>query len=169
MRQRRWLFWALALPLWAQAQVRIESAACRLSGTNAYLNAELNIRLPETPLAALKSGISLYFVVEAQPSGRKWWQSDAALVSHQWRLRYNHLNFAYLLQKNNEAPRQFNDVSSALKALGSIEMLPLDIAAAPLQWRFQLQHTQLPAALRLSALSDAQWRLDSGWQDCVEQ
>lgn len=151
----------------AAAQISLEAAECAAQPQGWQAEAQWQIRLPEAPLTALRSGIALSFEMQVEEAGQ-WWRRARRLATQVWELDYNHLSQSYHLRQANETPRQFGDVDSALKALGRIEALPLAAPQHPqdLRLRLYLAQAQLPFSLRLNALLSAQWTLDSGWQPC---
>lgn len=152
----------------ATAQISLQSSRCYVLDAQWQTDAQFHIRLPEEPLAALRSGISLFFRLSIEEAGAQWWQSPRRLAVQEWHLDYNHLSQSYALQQGAQTPLPFGDVDSALKALGSIEQLSLDKRErdTPIMLRMQLSQAQLPFALRLNALFFAQWTLDSGSLPC---
>lgn len=154
----------------AQAQIALQTSRCYIEQSAWFADARLALQLSDEALTALKSGISLYFILHAQQRTEHWWQSSISLSEHIWQLRYNHLSFSYLLQKDNQTSQQYSDIDSALKALGTIERLPLKAThtQTPIALRFQLSQAHLPFSLRLNALFSKAWTLDSGWWQCQQ-
>lgn len=167
-------FWAMVclgcvLPQ-ALAQVSLQNSHCYAQESAWFVDAQWSVQLPAAPLAALKSGIPLYFTLTAEHSAEHWWQSATLLAKQTWQVHYNHLSFAYVLQKEHQVMQRFSDLNSALKALGTIERLPLSVASsqAPIVLRLHLSQEQLPFSLRLNALLSQEWALDSGRWQCQQ-
>lgn len=159
----------------AYARPHIDSSQCGLVDGQWTLTAQTVIALAPDPVAALKSGIPLYFRYEAQfqPNG-SWFGSTAAGSS--LRLSYNHITYTYQLEDSASHSQQtFSSLEDALKALGSpvhallIPEAPLaQTAGYTVRIRFTLEADKLPFSLRLTALTSDAWQLSTEWQPCPQ-
>jgi hypothetical protein len=119
-------------------------------------------------LDALDHGIALSFAIRlrAQAPSRFGWQHTVAQRVRRVQLRYYPLVRAYQLHDLDEGSvRNYAARAQALAALGDLR-LPLHDwdahGATQLDVRIALERDDLPGALRLPALFDRAWRVDSG-------
>lgn len=143
------------------------------------LTAQLNWQPSAVLLDALDHGIALTFEItlRAEESARFGWHSTLARIRWHRELRYFPLTRQYQLGDPDLAPTSSAETRSyAARAslIAAIADLHLDL---PPSWphtelpgavvdryslRIDLERDNLPGALRLPALIDADWRLSSG-------
>ena len=122
---------------------------------------------PAAPvLDALDHGIELPFVVTVEARQPGAFDLASARISRHLQLRYFPLSRQYQLRDTEDATtRSFDARALALAAMENLR-LPLPgfdgAGAAQLQVRITLDRDALPGALRLPALLQSAWRVDSG-------
>lgn len=137
------------------------------------LNAEVDYRLSEVILGALQNGVTLTLQVEVevQRARNLLWDAELTRLSQRYELRYHALTRQYLVKNLNTAVQQaFPTREAALSALGEIKDVPLldehlltPGANYSARLRARLDHSQLPAPLRLTALVSPAWQTASAW------
>ncbi len=179
------LAWLLALWLCAAgfaAQAEEEAAQHRFSVLHAdttlvdgvyLLNARVDYRLSEVILGALQNGVMLAVQVEVEVERERalLWDAELTRLSQRYELRYHALTRQYLVKNLNTAVQQaFPTQAAALSALGEIKNVPLldEHLLTPgvnysARLRARLDHSQLPAPLRLTALLSPAWQTASAW------
>jgi len=129
-------------------------------------------------LDALDHGIALDFEVTLEAEGAPWlgWRSHVGHATFRRELRYFPLTRQYQMRdpKNDGArPGETRNYAARASLIAAISDLRLDL---PPDWivadksslverytlRVDLQRDNLPGALRLPALIDADWRLSTG-------
>jgi len=180
---RAWRFALLLLLLWPlagdalgstdNARAEITSAYAEVRGEQVMLDLRVDIALSESMHKALENGIALEFVFKADIGvAREWlWDKNLAKEQRRYKLAYHALSENWLLiDLTNREARTFSNLNTALKALSQInawavapaEVLPENrrlIGRA----RVELSVNELPLPLRLPALIDPQWSLQSKW------
>lgn len=143
------------------------------------LYADMQLTLPETVQAALRSGIPIYFVARATVLRQRWYWSDQTLattarymrvsyhpLTRRWRLNVSSQPISNTNQGTGLASRSFDTLEQTLAAIGHIA--GWQVAAANdlaeegrqiLEFVFRLDAKRLPAALRVGAAGDADWHL----------
>lgn len=155
------------------AKTTIVSGACSLQREQWYIQLNSMVTLGAEPIKALKNGITLYFAYEIE--FYNGWFGDNKRITHQLRLRYNHISQSYVLTDPiTLAEQQFPTINSALAAMGSVDRLPLITAQLltpdvdyRIRARFTLQSDKLPVSLRLTALINDDWDVNSAWWYCA--
>jgi hypothetical protein len=149
---------SLSLPAAAQ-HIQIERARL-VHGDIPVLELTMRADLGPSAEAALDAGLALRFAVDyrAEPGVR---------LSQPVVLRASPLLRSYTLLVGQEAPQQLSLRNALLVAFENVRV---PLAEAPecadscsARVRIRLDPAALPAPLRLPALVDAAWRLDSGW------
>lgn len=138
------------------------------------LNGQITFDFSKAALEALANGLPL--AVETQvsvlPASRWFWQGALSSRNYKLEIRYHALSQHYLVKSmGNSYPRAFLTQSSALAALGHVDMLPLiDLSRLDprggyeIRIRSSLDSNSLPVPLRpLIYLSD-EWRMESDWE-----
>lgn len=126
----------------------------------AGVRVRLGLDLRGEPLQALEQGVALPFQLQwrrCQP------ECGEPLGERRLELRHAPLLQRYLLQLDEQPPRQFPFRAALLTAFEQPPVLPL-ARAEGWQLRVRLCREELPAPLRLPALLEADWQLDSDWQ-----
>ncbi len=118
------------------------------------------IELGARATAALRAGLLLAFDVE-------WQLADGRHLQRTLALRYSPLLRSYQLANDGQATQAFDLRNSVLAALENARLSWPDAAACAEacggRVRVRLDKAALPAPLRLPALTNRDWRFDSGW------
>lgn len=152
----------MALPAAAQ-QIRIERARL-LPGDIPVLELAMRVDLGPSAGSALDAGLALRFAVDYQPE-------PGERLSQPVVLRASPLLRSYTLLVGQEAPQQLGLRNALLVAFENVRV-PLTGATGCVdpcraRVRVRLDPAALPAPLRLPALVDSDWRLDSGWVEAA--
>jgi hypothetical protein len=142
------------------------------------LAAQLDWRPSALMLDALDHGIALDFEVTVEAQGAAWlgWRAQIGHASWRRELRYFPLTRQYQMrdpQKDATYAGETRNYPARASLIAAISDLRLDL---PTDWigateanaverytlRIDLQRDNLPGALRLPALIDADWRLSTG-------
>ena len=128
---------------------------------------ELNPRLRE----AVDSGVALYFVVEFELTRQRWWWFDekAAAKRIQLRLSYHPLSRQYRLS-TGMLQQQFHSLEEAVHVLQRVRNwlvvergASLTDASYEAAVRMRLDLGLLPKPFQVSALTNRDLHLESGW------
>ena len=174
------LFCAVALPSRADT-VGPDISAMQLSRTDEglFLSASMQFDLPSQVEDALRQGIPMYFIAEAQVQRERWYWSDQQLgvATRYYRITHQPLTRRWRLHISNSA---FTGGSGTGLALGqSYEQLEDAIAAiqriyrwkildsgqlgstsgVSVQLRFRVDLSSLPRPLQIGALGRSGWNL----------
>jgi hypothetical protein len=174
------LIFATAVALAVGGCSRGSPAAFAVRGANiehGALGAQLDWRPSALMLDALDHGIALDFEVTVEAQGASWLGWHATIGRARWRreLRYFPLTRQYQMRDPEDSAgagetRSYPARASLIAAISDLRLaLPADWlaggqAAAVERYtlRIDLQRDNLPGALRLPALIDADWRLSTG-------
>ena len=138
------------------------------------LNAAFNVRLNKTQEEALKKGVSLYFVTEAELERvRGWWwfNEELAVASRIGRLNYSLLTRRYQVE-TVESFKAFDTLPEALAELGRIEnwalalkktLKPGNTYLAAIRMRLDLGLLSKP--LQINALATGKWEVEGEWHE----
>ena len=149
------------------------------SASGLLLYAEMRLHLAEPVRAALNSGIPVYFVARATVLRERWYWTDEELssVARYSRMAYHPLTRRWRLNVSSQplsgtrlgtglSSRDFDSLDDILTAIGHIAGWQVADAAElredgrqVLEFDFWLDAGRLPAALRVGAARDADWRL----------
>ncbi|HYQ94331.1 MAG TPA: DUF4390 domain-containing protein [Burkholderiales bacterium] len=161
----------LATPALAQP-IQVNNAGLEIAETRYFLNADFHLDLTAPLLEALKSGVSLGFLVEFQLTRPRWYWFDQKTASEKLELRLSYLPLAQQYRLSSGTLYQnFPTLSEALDALGRVHgwaVLGQDqvdngrtyVAAV----RLRLDPAQLPTPFRVSAVTNREWTLTSDWK-----
>ena len=185
---RRWVLWGLRwvlfvlLALCGQAQAANPAAIpdMRLEQTDEglFLTAVLEFELPTLAEDALRKGIPMYFVTEAELTRRRWYWYDQHIATEvrYLRLSYQPLTRRWRLNVSSEPfdssglgvalGQNFDDLADVRAAMQRIVRWKIAPAAAidpqeqyQVQLRFRLDLSQLPRPLQIGALGRSGWNL----------
>ncbi len=155
-----------------------EISAMQVEATDAglLLSANLQFELPVQVEDAVRQGIPMYFVAEAQVQRERWYWSDQQLatasryyrLSHQpltrrWRLHMSSMPFSSA-GAGLALGQTFEELDEALASIQRISRWKI-MDAAPsqsgvsVQLRFRLDLSQLPRPLQIGALGRTGWNL----------
>lgn len=164
---------------WAeQAAGEVEELRVERAEDGLYLSATLQFALPELVEDALRKGIPMFFLVQAQVLRDRWYWSDREVADAR---RYLRLSYQPLTRKwrlnTSPAPfgnsglgvtlgQSFDDLADALAAMRRIarwkiaEASAIEVGAGhTLHFRFQLDLSQLPRPFQIGAVGRAGWNL----------
>jgi hypothetical protein len=142
------------------------------------LQAVLAFELPALAEDALRKGIPMYFVTEAEVTRSRWYWSDQRIAKAEryLRLSYQPLTRRWRLNVSSEpfdpsglgvmVGQNFEDLPEVLAAMQRISRWKIAPASAvetgtayQLQLRFRLDLSQLPRPLQIGALGRSGWNL----------
>ena len=143
-----------------------------------FLHAVLDFDLPALAEDALRKGIPVYFVTEAELTRRRWYWYDQHIATQMryLRLSYQPLTRRWRLNVSSEPleasglgvalGQNFDDLADVRAAMQRIVRWKIAPASAidaqeqyQLQLRFQLDLSQLPRPLQIGALGRSGWSL----------
>lgn len=137
------------------------------------LNAQVDYPLSEAIVGALHSGVMLTLLLEIEVERERTllWDAELTSLSQRYELRYHALTRQYLVKNLSTGVQQaFPTQEAALAALGEIKDVPLldehlliPGANYSARLRARLDHSSLPAPLRLTALLSPAWQTSSVW------
>ena len=177
------LAWGLGLLAPARAQEPHGEAAALLhvapQDDGLYVSAALPFELPAAVEDALRKGVPMYFVAEAEVLRERWYWSDLQLahaarylrlgflpLTHRWRLTMGAEPFSNASQGVTLASN-FDSLGEALQALQRLGRWKIaDRASLPagaelrVDLRFRLDLSQLPRPLQIGVLGRSGWSLD---------
>lgn len=154
----------------------IGSMQLELSEDGLLLSANLQFELPYQIDDALRQGIPMYFVAEAQVQRERWYWSDQQLAtaSRHYRLSHQPLTRRWRLHVSNTPfssaglglalGQTFESLEDALASIQRISRWKImDTAPGPagvsVQLRFRIDLSQLPRPLQIGALGRSGWNL----------
>lgn len=147
------------------AQLRVRNAQL----ANGVLTAQLQWQPNDTVLDALDHGIALEFLLRVRAYGpaRLGWHSTLAQADRHIELRYFPLSRRYQMRDLDRGEtRTYGARGLLVAALEDLHLaLPADWAGSGAQsfaLSIDLERDNLPGALRLPALLNADWHLSSG-------
>lgn len=157
-------------------QAEISSMQLERGEDGLLLSANLQFELPLQIDDALRQGIPMYFVADAQVQRDRWYWSDQQLatasryfrLSHQpltrrWRLHVSNTPFSSASQ-GLALGQTFEHLDDALAAIQRISRwrimeAPPTQSGISVQLRFRLDLSQLPRPLQIGALGRSSWNL----------
>lgn len=157
-------------------QAEISSMQLERDEDGLLLSANLQFELPLQIDDALRQGIPMYFVADAQVQRERWYWSDQQLatasryfrLSHQpltrrWRLHVSNTPFSSAGQ-GLALGQTFEHLDDALAAIQRISRwrimeAPPTQSGVAVQLRFRLDLSQLPRPLQIGALGRSSWNL----------
>ncbi len=180
----RGICWALAglLALCCAAQAAnpaaIPEMALEQTDEGLYLHAVLQFDLPTLAEDALRKGIPMYFVTEAEVTRRRWYWYDQHIATEMryLRLSYQPLTRRWRLNVSSEPfdssglgvalGQNFDDLADVLPAMQRIVRWRVAPPGAivpqeqyQVQLRFRLDLSQLPRPLQIGAMGRSGWNL----------
>ena len=159
---------SFALQAWAEG-IQVKNAELIPVDNNYQLDADFELDFSPEVEAALSKGVQLSFLIEFQlVQPREYWFDDEITTKSQLiQLRYHALSRQYLInvdqhQKSFATLDEAVDELSRLRdwdVLSKTDIVKGDNYVANL--RFRLDHSRLPKALQVEALSSEKWTLVS--------
>lgn len=154
--------------------IELVDASIEASDEGYRLASSFSIELSRTLEEALMRGVPLYFTLQVQVSRPRWyWFDDVAIKSSRtFRLSYNLLTQRYRVSIDGNLHRNFSRLDDMLALLrrpgrwviGDSNALARD-AAYTVSVQLGLDIAQLPKPIQVSAMSNNEWRLSSGWSN----
>ena len=133
------------------------------------LNADVDIKFIDEMEEAIIKGFELNFLVEFQlVTPRKYWFDDEIVtVTHRISLNYHALSRQYLLIRDDQQ-KTFATLNEAVEDLSKIHDLKVLLKADVVKGEpynaallMRLDHTKLPKALQVDAISSDDWKMIS--------
>jgi hypothetical protein len=150
--------------------LRQELTAAEAGGyaLSADFRIDFNARLEE----AVKHGVPLVFELEFRLERPRWYWSDEVIVRKRqtWRLSYHALTRQYRLSVG-PLHQSFATLEEAVQVLSRVRRwLVLESRLKPgssyvANLRLRLNISQLPKPFQVSAFTNQDWELDSGWRE----
>jgi hypothetical protein len=149
--------------------IEVKNAELIATGDAYQLNADFNIEVSAEVEEALSRGIPLSFLIEFQlvAPRRYWFDDEITSASQRIRLSYHALSRQYLINLPNHQ-KSFATLPEALEELSHVRdwiVLEKSQLAKGENYqallRLRLDHTRLPKALQVEALSSEKWNLVS--------
>jgi hypothetical protein len=154
--------------------IELVEANVEASDEGYRLASSFSIELSRTLEEALKRGVPLYFTLQVQVSRPRWyWFDEVAIKSTRtFRLSYNLLTERYRVSIDGNLHRNFSRLDDMLALLrrpgrwviADSNALTRD-AAYTVSVQLGLDVSQLPKPIQVSAMSNDEWRLASGWSN----
>ena len=154
--------------------IELVDASIEASDEGYRLASSFSVELSRTLEEALMRGVPLYFTLQVQVSRPRWyWLDDVAIKSSRnFRLSYNLLTQRYRVSIDGNLHRNFSRLDDMLALLrrpgrwviGDSNALARD-AAYTVSVQLGLDIAQLPKPIQVSAMSNNEWRLSSGWSN----
>lgn len=138
-----------------------------------YLDIDLNIVLDKEMIDAMRNAIPINLsMISVIESPRKWWfANQIASDQRRYRLEFHALSNTWLVTDTLEhEARSFSTLDGALRSMERIRAWPVTTArrlsghgSLVGRVRMVLDINKLPLPLRLPALFDSHWSLNSDW------
>ncbi|QGT77635.1 DUF4390 domain-containing protein [Guyparkeria halophila] len=155
------------------ADARVINVHAEVREEALFLDADLELSLGSEVIDALRNSIALTLVVEAEIAQPREWLWDRPLLSDRRRLRleYHALSRTWMVTDfHARETHTFSQLSDAVESLSRVRAWRLG-GWAPLadkprllgKLRVRLDVNKLPLPLRVPALFDDNWDLDSDW------
>lgn len=167
---------SLALPdvLATPEALPIEGLHLQREGGQLLLSSTLTWALPEAVADALRSGVPVYFVVQAQLQRKRWWWRDETIAEAQRYLRLSyqpltrrwrvHQGTSPLGSSNLGVGTSYTEMHEALSVIQRLVRWRIgDAAALPregelwLQLLVRLDLSQFPRPLQIGAMGRSDW------------
>ena len=170
---------SFALQAWAEG-IQVKSAELIPIDNSYQLDADFEIDFSPEVEAALNKGVQLSFLIEFQlVQPREYWFDDEITTKSQLiQLRYHALSRQYLVNVEQHQ-KSFATLEEAVDELSRLRdwdvLAKSDIVKGEnyiANLRFRLDHSRLPKALQVEALSSEKWTLVSEryrWVPNVQQ
>ncbi len=170
-----WLILLLSLaPLAAHAADGIEVVEANVEATDEgyRLRSEFSLDLTHALEDALLRGVPLYFTTQVEVTRPRWYWFDETAISatRTVRISYNLLTRQYRVSIDGNLHRNFAKLEEVLSLLRRPSRWVIaDLSSLKRGQVYQvsvqmaLDVTLLPKTIQISAISDGDWRLTSGW------
>ena len=170
-----WLILLVSLaPLAAHATDGIEVVEANVEATDEgyRLRSEFSLDLTHALEDALLRGVPLYFTTQVEVTRPRWYWFDETAISatRTVRISYNLLTRQYRVSIDGNLHRNFAKLEEVLALLRRPSRWVIaDLSSLKRGQVYQvtvqmaLDVTLLPKTIQISAISDGDWRLTSGW------
>jgi hypothetical protein len=152
--------------------IEVINASMEASDEGYRLSSSFSVELSRTLEEALMRGVPLYFTLQVQVSRSRWYWFDEVAIksSRTFRLSYNLLTERYRASIDGSLHRNFSRLDDMLALLrrpgrwviADQNALNRD-AVYTVSVQLGLDIGQLPKPIQVSAISNNEWRLSSGW------
>jgi len=153
----------------------IRSVSTHLQDKVYQLDANIDYQFSDSALEALRNGVPLIVLLDIKVEKQHtWWLNQTiAELQQGYLLLYHALTEKYIVNNlNSGAQDNYEQLSTALQALGKVKDLPiLDAHLATdggnyiVRLRTRLDLESLPAPMRPLAYISSDWRLESNWYE----
>lgn len=166
--------WLTTVSALANARaVTVNHAGLHLQGNTYLLSAEIDYRLSDKAIEALRNGIPLFWDIRIciQERRKYLWNRTIAEKKLRYRIQYHALlNMYRVRNENSEEVYNFSTLPAALDLMSSIRDIPivsrtrLDPEGRHIgKLKVSFDHESLPLPLRPIAYLNPQWYLSSDW------
>lgn len=156
-----------------KGRIEVRSAYTEREEGVYFLSARIDYRLSREAHEALAQGVALNIEMQINLSQmrRFMWDAGVASLRQRYQLSFHALTQRYVvLNLNSGETVSYQELETALAALGTVERLPLIDAALldegdryEIALRAVLDIKELPASIRLLSLVWGDWRVASEW------
>ncbi len=156
-----------------QADARVINVHAEVREDGLFLDADLELSLGSDVIDALRNSIALNLIVEAEIAEPREWLWDRPLLGDRRRLRleYHALSRTWMVTDlHARETHTFSQLADAVDSLSRVRAWRLGdwspLADKPRllgKLRVKLDVNKLPLPLRVPALFDDKWDLDSDW------
>ena len=153
----------------------IRSVSTHLQDKVYQLDANIDYQFSDSALEALRNGVPLIVLLDIKVEKQHtWWLNQTiAELQQGYLLLYHALTEKYIVNNlNSGAQDNYEQLSTALNALGQVKDLPIldahlatDDAHYIVRLRTRLDLESLPAPMRPLAYISSDWRLESDWYE----
>ena len=155
----------------------VEQAVLRAADGRYVVDARIDYGFSEDNVEAMRNGVGLTVIVDIEVRGkrRRWWHQVVAVRKLRYRIETSALTDRYRVRDMSRgATLNFRSFEEMVDALGHVESIPViardrlppeGLATARIRARLDIE--ALPSPLRPIAYLSPQWRLNSGWFECL--
>lgn len=149
--------------------IKMEAAA---DGVGWQLSADFYLPITNRIKDVLDIGVPLYFIVEFELTGSRWWWADRKIAAQtqNYRLSYHPITRRYRLTRSGYS-QEFVAVDDALASLSRIrgwtlmEQTTLEQGETyDAALRMRLDSSRLPGPLQIDVINNQDWNLDAPWK-----
>lgn len=153
-------------------EILVEDAVITATDEGYFLSADFGIAINARLEEALKSGLSLYFLIEFQLERGRWYWFDERTAARTQRLRlwYHALTRQFRLS-TGALSQSFGSLDEAERALSRVRNWQIadrgqlvNDAVYEAYLRMRLDVNQLPKPFQVSVLGNREWTLASEWK-----
>ena len=155
----------------------IEQAALRAADGRYVVDARIDFGFSKDNVEAMRNGVGLTVIVDIEVRGkrRRWWHEVLAVRELRYRIETSALTDRYRVRDMNRGvAHNFRSFEEMVDAMGHVDSIPVIArdrlppdGRATARIRARLDIEALPSPLRPIAYLSPQWRLNSGWFECL--